>query len=93
MDKGLNRDQLIRLVEQLISGQGTEDEQGEWLDLIDRSVPAPTGYVNDLIFWSDRQMTIQVSDLDPHGLISGCPGRRSCSFVSTAVNGRPRDYR
>jgi len=55
LDEELNRDQLIRLVERIIRGEGTEDEEDEWLDLIDRSVTAPTGYVSDLIFWSDRQ--------------------------------------
>ena len=47
----LEQDQLILLVERIRRAEGTEDEEGQWLDLIDQSVPAPTGYVSDLIFW------------------------------------------
>ena len=45
------RDQLIVLVERIKGADGTEEEIGQWLNQVDRSVPAPTGYVSDLIFW------------------------------------------
>ncbi len=53
MSATLNREQLILLVEQLRQGAGTEEQADEWLDTIDGSVPAPNGFVNDLIFWPD----------------------------------------
>ena len=53
MPETLGRGQLIFLTEQIKQGAGTEDQVGEWLDVIDHSVPAPAGYVSDLIFWPD----------------------------------------
>jgi Colicin immunity protein / pyocin immunity protein len=43
------RTQLIRLVEFLMSAQGTEEEQDEALRSLESRVPHPR--VSDLIFW------------------------------------------
>ncbi len=54
MREKLERDRLVLLVEQIRQADGTEEEIDQWLDLVDHSVPsvpAPTGYVSDLIFW------------------------------------------
>jgi len=41
-------------VQKLIQGEGEEQEVAAWRKLIDRSVPCPSGYVFDLIFYPDR---------------------------------------
>lgn len=51
MSERLDRDQLVQLVERIRQSEGTEDEMDQWLALIEQSVPAPLGYVTDLIFW------------------------------------------
>jgi hypothetical protein len=51
MDKKLSKDELVRLVELLITGKGTVAEQEEWLRQVERNVPDPE--VSDLIYWSD----------------------------------------
>lgn len=51
MHEKLDRKQLILLVERIKQAQGTEGEIDQWLDRVNQSVPAPVGYVSDLIFW------------------------------------------
>jgi hypothetical protein len=51
MSSSLNRQQLISLVQKLMQGEGDEQEIAEWGELIDRSVPCPSGYVFGLIFY------------------------------------------
>ena len=51
MPEGLDRQQLISLVEKIMRGEGSEEEIAMWRTLIDRSVPCPDGYVFDLIFY------------------------------------------
>ena len=51
MAEKLDRDQLILLVKRIVSGEGTEDEQGEWLTLVQQSVRAPSDFVYGLLFW------------------------------------------
>ncbi|MGN7358472.1 bacteriocin immunity protein [Paenibacillus sp. SAF-054] len=51
MNKPLSRDELIILVSKIMSGEGSEPEIDEMLDLLERNVPDP--HVSDLIFWSD----------------------------------------
>jgi len=63
MTEKLEREQLISLVEQLSQGVGTEEQAGEWLDAIDRSVPAPAGYVSDLIFWHDTPKPLTSAEI------------------------------
>jgi hypothetical protein len=50
MTQRLSRDELVDLVGKLMRG-GSEAEEGAWWDLIERSVPCPTGYVSDLIYY------------------------------------------
>ena len=52
MHEALDRSQLIVLVERIRQSEGTEDEIDQWIDAVERNIPAPTGYVTDLIFWS-----------------------------------------
>lgn len=51
MNNPLSRDELIILVSKIISGEGSESEIDEMLDLLERNVPDT--HVSDLIFWSD----------------------------------------
>lgn len=54
MHEKLERDQLILLVERIRQAEGTEEDIDQWLDFINHNVPAPTGYVSDLIFWPNH---------------------------------------
>lgn len=51
MNKKLSREELVRLVELLITGIGTEAQQENWLRQVEQSVPDPE--VSNLIYWSD----------------------------------------
>ncbi len=56
-DKVTDRGQLIRLVEQIRAGEGTEDDVHERLMLVRRSVPDP--YVSDYVFAGSDDMTAE----------------------------------
>ena len=45
-----DRAQLVALVQTLIDAQGSRAETSEWLRVIEANVPAPIGYLTDLIF-------------------------------------------
>ncbi len=51
MRESLDRDRLIVLVERIRQSEGTEEEIDQWLDAVEQNIPAPAGYVTDLIFW------------------------------------------
>ena len=51
MTQRLRRDELVDLVGKLLRAEGSEVDQQAWLGLIEGSVPCPSGYVSDLIFW------------------------------------------
>jgi len=51
MTQRLSRDELVDLVGKLMRAEGSAVDLEAWLDLIERNVPCPTGYVSDLIFW------------------------------------------
>lgn len=53
----LNREQLIELVQRIMNGEGSEDEQDEWLELLGQQVPHPE--VSNLIFWDERELTAE----------------------------------
>ena len=50
----LDRQQLINLVERIANGDGTDNEIDDWIEMVRLNVPAPTGYVTDLIYYHDR---------------------------------------
>lgn len=54
MDK-LSRAELIALVQKIESAEGTEEEQDEWMRLLERNVPDPA--VSDLIYWTFPELT------------------------------------
>lgn len=51
----LSREELIKLVEKMCNGEGSDDEISEWIELVEKSVPDPN--VSDLIFWNDEGLT------------------------------------
>ena len=51
----LTREKLIELITRLSEGHGTEQEDNEWLMLIEANVPAPA--VSDLIFYSEPSLS------------------------------------
>jgi hypothetical protein len=50
-----DRTQLVALVQKLIDAEGSRAETNEWLRVIEANVPAPLGYVTDLIFQADTE--------------------------------------
>lgn len=48
-----SRAELVGLVERMIRGEGSAAEMDEWLRLIEANVPAPDGYVTDLIYYPE----------------------------------------
>ncbi|MFD1886772.1 hypothetical protein [Paenibacillus wenxiniae] len=55
MPPSLSRTELIELVQRILDGEGSEQQQDEWLDLLIRQVPHPE--VSNLIFWNDEDWT------------------------------------
>lgn len=48
----LDKAQLIRLVEQIINGEGTEEEVDTWVSLVEQNVPDPN--VWNLLFFPEK---------------------------------------
>jgi len=67
----LDRAQLIKLVEQIISADGTEEEIDEMLRLFSSMVPHPSA--SDLIYWSNPQ-------LDPESIVDVALSYKPRSF-------------
>jgi hypothetical protein len=53
----VTREQLIALVEKLISNEGTEEEDEEWLAILAQNVPHPE--VSDLIYWNEEGLSAE----------------------------------
>ena len=51
MQRTMTRASLVKLVEKLQSGEGTDEEISEWLDLLMDNVPDPS--VSNLIFYPE----------------------------------------
>lgn len=51
----VTREQLIALVEKLLSNEGTEEQDEEWLAALARNVPHP--HVSDLIYWNEHELS------------------------------------
>ena len=52
----LTRQELVDLVEKIVSAEGSEAETSEWLETLEANVPDP---VSDLIFWTQREMSAE----------------------------------
>ncbi|MGY4899512.1 e9imm peptide [Micromonospora aurantiaca (nom. illeg.)] len=54
----LTRDEAIALVERIMSvDYADEGELGGWLNQLERDLVCPGGYVSNLIYWSDPELT------------------------------------
>lgn len=53
----VTREQLIELVEKLLSNQGTEEQDQEWLAVLAQNVPHP--HVSDLIYWNEQELSAE----------------------------------
>jgi hypothetical protein len=53
----VTREQLIALVEKLLSNEGTDEQDHEWLALLARNVPHP--HVSDLIYWNEQELSAE----------------------------------
>ncbi|MEU0960980.1 e9imm peptide [Micromonospora aurantiaca] len=54
----LTRDEAIALVERIMSVDYADDgELGGWLNQLERDLVCPGGYVSNLIYWSDPELT------------------------------------
>ncbi|GAA3085119.1 hypothetical protein GCM10020000_84540 [Streptomyces olivoverticillatus] len=48
----MNRAQAVALVQRIMHADFTAEEEADgWLDMLDRALGCPSGYVSDLIFW------------------------------------------
>ncbi|MGG4341899.1 bacteriocin immunity protein [Paenibacillus lautus] len=47
----LTKAQILDLVTKLYNGEGSEEEVGEWIDLLQRNLPHPD--ISNLIFWPE----------------------------------------
>jgi hypothetical protein len=52
--QGLGRLQLIALIQRLLDGDGSTEEQATWMDQIERELGLPSGYLSDLIYYPTR---------------------------------------
>lgn len=52
MTNSLNQQELIELVEKIMSAEGTEEEIDSMIETFKKNVPHP--YASDLIFWSQN---------------------------------------
>lgn len=66
MVSGLTRADLIALVERILSGEGTEEEQAELVRALERNVPHPR--VIDLVYWP-RQEGFDRDDLTAEEIV------------------------
>lgn len=48
----LSKSELVELVAKLLRADGSEEEQSQWIRLVESNVPDP--HVQDLIFWPSR---------------------------------------
>lgn len=56
MAGGLSRGEAVALVQRIMDADYACDEEADaWLDLLDRALGCPTGFVGDLIFWPPGQ--------------------------------------
>ncbi|WP_098743198.1 bacteriocin immunity protein [Paenibacillus sp. EZ-K15] len=51
----LTKAQIVDLVTRLYNGEGSEEEVGEWIELLQRNVPHPD--ISNLIFWPAKDLT------------------------------------
>jgi hypothetical protein len=56
-------DELIALVKRIIDADGSEAQQAEWLRVIGANVPAPIGYVTDLIFYPEDGQNLSAREV------------------------------
>ncbi|MFF7902105.1 e9imm peptide [Streptomyces sp. NPDC088817] len=48
----MSRDQAVALVQRIMDvDYATDEEADNWLDMLDRALDCPTGWVADLIYW------------------------------------------
>ncbi len=57
MQPSLSRAELIQLVQRIQDGEGSEQQQDEWLELLTCQVPHPE--VSNLIFWNEEDWTAE----------------------------------
>ncbi|ACX64613.1 MULTISPECIES: bacteriocin immunity protein [Bacillales] len=55
MNELLTKAQIVDLVTRLYNGEGSEEEAGEWINLLQRNVPHPD--ISNLIFWPEEDLT------------------------------------
>jgi Colicin immunity protein / pyocin immunity protein len=62
-DLARSDDELVALVQRIIDAEGSEAEQDEWLRVIGANVPAPIGYVTDLIFYPEEGQDLSAREV------------------------------
>ena len=54
-----SRAELVALLDNVLRGAASEAQVDEWLRLVARNVEAPFGFITDLIFYSEPQLTAE----------------------------------
>lgn len=67
-DDQLSRTELIQLVERLLRGEGTEDQQTEWLALLQHNVPDP-GVARYIYYYDNGRIDPNDKDLSAEEII------------------------
>ncbi|MCX5014964.1 bacteriocin immunity protein [Streptomyces sp. NBC_00555] len=50
----MSREEAVALVQRIMDAEyADEGEADGWLDMLDRALTCPSGYVTDLIFWPE----------------------------------------
>lgn len=55
MAEKLTREELIKLVEKMCNGEGSDDEIGEWIEILEKNIQDPN--VSDLIYFNNEKLT------------------------------------
>ncbi len=53
----LKKEELIKLVERMCKGEGSDDEISEWMELLEQNLLDPN--ISDLIFWNNEDLTAE----------------------------------
>ncbi|RXZ81744.1 hypothetical protein EBB07_13910 [Paenibacillaceae bacterium] len=51
----LTKAQIVDLVIRLCNGEGSDEEAGHWIDLLQMNVPHPD--ISNFIFWPEEELT------------------------------------
>ncbi|MDO7904967.1 hypothetical protein Q5741_00900 [Paenibacillus sp. JX-17] len=51
----LSKEEMIIIVQKLLNGEGSEEEEHQWMEKIEFSVPCPD--ISNLIYWPEEELS------------------------------------